>query len=231
MRAFVRTLKRHFGISAEHVAVKPEHAWYWRLLFAAVLILLGYGMAYWQLTGGGRGANIQQTIQENQTLQTRIVQTERQLQVERAAQSNLAKELVSLQDEGMQLKEDVAFYKSILNEYPGESQVKLYSFKLSKSGEQGKYDYRILLLQSGRHEKMVQGRLNLSLIATQSGKPVVVPVAESAAQPIKINFKYYQRVEGSFSIPADASGQAVEASFVELGANQPKITQRVDLPG
>lgn len=231
MKAFIRRIKRHFGISAEHVAVKPDHAWYWRLMFAAGLIFLGYVVAYWQFAASSSGVNMQQMMQENQTLQSRMVQIERQLQVERAAQSNLAKELVSLQDEGMHLKEDVVFYKSILNDSPGESQVKVYSFKLSKSGEQDKYDYRVLLVQSGRHEKMVQGRLNLSLIATQSGKAVVLPVTEGVAQPIKINFKYYQVVEGSFAIPASTSVQAVEASFVETGANQPKITQRADLSG
>ena len=231
MKAFIRRIKRHFGISAEHVAVKPEYAWYWWLLFALGLIFLGYLIAYWQFAVSSSGANMQQIMQENQTLQSKVVQTERQLQVEHAAQSNLAKELVSLQDEGMHLKEDVAFYKSILNDYPGESQVKLYSFKLTKSDEQGKYDYRILLVQSGRHEKMVQGRLNLSLIATQAGKAVILPVVQSAAQPIKINFKYYQVVEGSFGIPADTAVQSVEAGFIEMGANQPKITQRTNLPG
>ena len=90
MKAFIRRIKRHFGISAEHVAVKPDHAWYWRLMFAAGLIFLGYVVAYWQFAASSSGVNMQQMMQENQTLQSRMVQIERQLQVERAAQSNKA---------------------------------------------------------------------------------------------------------------------------------------------
>jgi hypothetical protein len=58
---------------------------------------------------------MQQTTLENQTLNTKIIQVERQLQIEKAAQTNLAKELDIVQDENMHLKEDLLFYKNMLN--------------------------------------------------------------------------------------------------------------------
>jgi len=57
---------------------------------------------------------------------------------------------------------------------------------------------------------------------------VKLPVPDAAGTTI--NFKYYQRIDGSFTVPADSMGQSVEASFFEARATQPKLSQKVDLP-
>jgi septation ring formation regulator EzrA len=59
---------------------------------------------------------VEHLTKENQSLQAKMVYSERQLQVEQATQSNLSKELTKLQDEDMKLKEDLAFYKNMLGE-------------------------------------------------------------------------------------------------------------------
>lgn len=235
MKPVSRRLKRHYGVTAKRVAVRSQRPWYWRLLIAGLLILLGYFIGYWHLAGGDFGSltnNVLRLVQENRALQAKIVHSERQLQVERAAQSNLAKELASMQDEDMRLKEDVAFYKSILNENTGAGELKMHSFKLSKGAQANQFNYHIFLVRSGRRDKIVRGSLKLALSATQAGKSVMLPLGDgvSAGQEIKINFKYYQRVEGSFTLPNDIVGHAVHASFTGIGANQPRISQRVDLP-
>lgn len=234
MKALSRRLKRYFGVTAQHVAVRSQHPWYWQLVIFAALISVGYLLCYWQLFAGNSAdirGELQHLRQENSALRGKIVYSERQLQVERAAQNTLAKELTGLQDDDMRLKEELAFYKSVLAENSGTGVLKLHSFKLSKGAQPNQYDYHILLLQSGRHDKTVQGGLKLLLEATQSGKPVTLPVVSAAGpQALKVNFKYYQRLDGSFIVPDDAVGHAIEASFIENGANQPKISQKVDLP-
>lgn len=202
---------------------------------AAGLVLFGYLLAYWQTAGGEFGKlnrSLDSILEENRGLQARLVQGERQLQVERAAQDNLSKELAKLQDEDMRLKEDVAFYKNILTENAGTSQVKLHSFELVKGQQPNQYEYHILMVQSGRHDKTIQGNIRLMLSGIQSGKPVSLPVTldSTAAQAMKINFKYYQRIDGRFMVPDGMLAQAAEASFIEIGGNQPKISKRVDLP-
>lgn len=199
------------------------------------LVLLGYVFGYWQFAAGDLNtltSHVQHLTQENQALQAKIVHHERQLQVEQAAQANLAKELAALQEEDMRIKEDIEFYKSILKVTPGAAgELKLHSFKLSKGASANQYNYNILLMQSGRHDRLVQGQLNLVLSGTRNGQLISLPIGSSpAAEAIKINFKYYQRVEGSFVIPDDVAGQALEARFVAAGATQPYITKKMDLP-
>jgi len=199
-------------------------------------IAIGYLFAYWHLTGGDFGSltnTMMRMTQDNQQLQDRAVQTERQLQVAQAAQINLAKALSDMQDESLRMKEDVAFYKNILSENDNGSELKVYSFKLAKGAQPRQYEYHILLVQSGRHDKLVQGSLKLAMNAIQNEQAVKLPLGNgaNAAQVIPVNFKYYQRIDGTFIVPQGVEAQSVELNFMEPGAAaKPKITQKMNLP-
>lgn len=233
MKPIVRRIKRHFGATAKHVAIRSQRPWYWRLLVMGLLILFGYGLAYWQFVGGGFNAgSIKNLRQQNQLLHANVVQIERQLQVERSAQASLAKEMSNVQDESMRLKEDVAFYKNILNDNDGAGDLKFYSFRLNKGAQPDRYDYHILLSQSGRHNNAVRGQLRFNLSSAQGEKTALQPLTTDGDEVamVKINFKYYQRLEGSLMVPNAAAGATVEVSFTENGASQPRISQKADLP-
>lgn len=232
----IRALKKRFGVTAPHVAVRTELPWYWRVIGIVVLIGVGYGIGYWRFANNNANLladEVQRLQGENKTLQEKAVYAERQQQVEHAAQNNLAKEMATLQDESVRLKEDLAFYKSIMVEGTGAGELKINSFKLVKGGREGEYQYTILLVQSGKHDKTVQGSMQLVLSGAQSGKPVDVTVSEAQAplKGVKVNFKYYQRIEGKFNVPAQMTGQTLQARFFEPGLAQPKLTQTVNLPG
>jgi uncharacterized protein YlxW (UPF0749 family) len=119
MKRVSRRLKRHFGATAKRVSVRSQRPWYWQWLFASLLLFSGYLIGYWQFTGGDYSSlrdRAERLAKDNQSLQAKMVYNERQLQVEQSTQSNLAKQLTQLQDEDMKLKEDLAFYKSMLND-------------------------------------------------------------------------------------------------------------------
>lgn len=225
MKVLARRLRQHFGMTARHVAVRSDLPWYGRLVLWLLLIGLGFGIGHWRYADVDvvhLSRQVKQLQQENAELQGRLVRSDRQSQVDQAAQGNLAKEMAALQDQDMQLKEEIAFYKSILAEGSPSGIVKLHSIKLTKGEKPGEYQYRILLVQSGRHDKMVQGSLRLLMNGGQ---------ALETGSGIKINFKYYQRVEGSFTMPAAGQGQGLQVQFFEAGGKQPKLTQNVTLPG
>jgi hypothetical protein len=227
MRRIKRWIKQHFGPAAPHVAVRPEIAWYWRVFWALMLVILGFSAGYWRY-GRGSAASMREQLalleQENKQLRTQAIHVERLQQVNTVAQSDLSKDLTSLQEENVRLKEDVAFYKSILEESAGVAVVKLHSFKVTAGSQPGQYQYRLLLIQSGRHDKNVQGNLQLTLAGVQNGKPVSQPLTQHNG---KVNFKYYQPMEGSFSVPRGMTAQELQAKFFQAGSNEPKLTQTV----
>ncbi|HYD34011.1 MAG TPA: DUF6776 family protein, partial [Methylophilaceae bacterium] len=131
----------------------------------SILLMLGYAAGYWKFAAGDLSElnqHVQTLTMENQALRAKIVHHERQLQVEQAAQANLAKELAALQQEDMRIKEEIEFYKSMLKITPGAaSELKLHSFRVTKGELENQYIYNILLTQPGQHEKVIQGELNL----------------------------------------------------------------------
>jgi len=117
MKPVRKRIRRHFGLTAKQVAVRSHRPWYFQWVVAAVLILAGYFIGYWQFTEGGEnlGDKLRRMSLENQNLQTKIIQVERQLQIEQATQNNLDKELNLVQDENMKIKEDLLFYKNMVS--------------------------------------------------------------------------------------------------------------------
>ena len=116
MKPVRRRIRRHFGLTAKQMAVRSKRPWYLQWSITGLYIALGYLLAYWQFSSDREVyQKLQQATLENQSLHTKVIQVERQLQIEQAAQTNLAKELDAVQDENMHIKEDLLFYKNMLN--------------------------------------------------------------------------------------------------------------------
>src|SRR5450830_466461 len=234
MRRVSRGIKRHFGVTAKNVAVKSHRPWYWQILLVLLLLGTGFFAGSWRYSMNqvtNLTDNLKQLQEENKQLQAKLVYGERQLQVERVAQSNLAKEISVLQEEDMQHKEDIAFYQHILVEKPTVSEVKLYSFKINRSPQKNQYEYHLLLIQNGKYDNVVKGTMKFAIGGMQADKMVLLPVnANAGLVDANVNFKFFQRIDGAFSLPDNVNQGYIEASFYELGAREPKFVQKQVLP-
>jgi hypothetical protein len=116
MKPVRRRIRRHFGLTAKQVAVRSKRPWYFQWSITILYVVVGYAIAYWQFAGAEDvHQKLKQTALENQSLHTKIIQVERQLQIEQAAQTNLTQELNKVQDENIQIKQDLVFYKNMTN--------------------------------------------------------------------------------------------------------------------
>ncbi len=116
MKPVRRKIRRHFGLTAKQVAVRSQRPWYFQGALALAFTVIGFGAAYWLLhTNDNAKQQLQYKIIENKELITKLVSAQRQLQIELATNNNLAKEFASVQDENLKIKEDLFFYKNMLN--------------------------------------------------------------------------------------------------------------------
>ena len=118
MKPVRRRVRRHFGLTAKNVAVRSHRPWYFQALLAFLCVALGFGLAYWMLRSADTGLirqDLQQKTLENKELEAKLIGAQRELQVELATNNTLAKELASVQDESLKLKEDVFFYKNMFS--------------------------------------------------------------------------------------------------------------------
>ena len=117
MRPVDRRVRNHFGLTARRVAVRSQRPWYFQAVLGLICAALGFGLAYW-LLHDNESQNVklqlQQTTLDNKELEIKLVGAQRELQVELATNNNLAKELASVQDENIKIKEDLFFYKNMV---------------------------------------------------------------------------------------------------------------------
>lgn len=243
-----RTLKRRFSIAASPLAVRRHVAWYWRLPLVVILLVGGIVLSWWFYEAGMRFAGFERgsTIEELQRLRERTTQlerendrlhsigaqSERKMQIEQATQNDLAKTVKTLQDENAQMKEDLAFFHKQMSSDKSAGNLSIYRFKVENSVLPGEYRYRLLLLQGGQRERDFQGRVQLLVNLTQEGKRLVMTLPSQKdveAKAYSLNFKFYQRLEGTFRVGPDALLKNVQVRVFENGSAQPKLMQTVNL--
>lgn len=113
MKPVRRTLKKHFGLTAKEVAIRSKRPWYIDLLIGLGLMLFGYAIAFWQFNT----INVEKVnhiMMDNQSMQTQVIKLERKLQIEHASQVNLQEKLETIQSENLKLKEELVFYKNMV---------------------------------------------------------------------------------------------------------------------
>jgi len=244
----LRTFKRKYGITAPRVAVHTQAPWYLRWLGVAVVVAGVTGLA-WQTYDFGRShggfdsgearaeqskleSRISELQSENAELRDQLAGVERQAQIETATRGNLAGQLKVLTDENALLKEDLAFFQTLMTaSSDAPAGVTINRFRIYPDALPGEYRFQLLVVQSRSRSKEFQGRLQLVVDLVQGGQPQVLllPRPEQKPDPYVLVFKFYQRVEGTFTVPRDATVTRVQVRVLENGVETPRASQTVNL--
>jgi hypothetical protein len=241
-----RTIKRKFGIAAPRVAVRAHMPWYWRWLGIVTVgaLVVGTGWATYdfgmtfagfrRLEADREVAKLKEAIARQQLeigeLRSQVAQAERQLQIERATHGDVAKQVKSLMDENATLKDDLAFFQSVMPAGAEEGSLTINRFRLHPGGMPGEFRYRLMLVHAGQRAKEFRGTLQFVLNVVQDGKKVVLTLpqpAERGAREFQLSFKFFQRVEGTFKVPPSAAVTSMQVRVFENGSNAPKLTHTV----
>lgn len=246
MKNLLRSLRRRFGISAPKMTVRTHVAWYWRWLGMVLLASLSLALALWIYDAGRRFAGFDRSEieQEVKTLressarleaeaeQLRAVAnaSESRLNIEQSAQTQLALQVKTLEEENRRLKEDLAFFENL---GPATNKLSINRFTVQKDVLPGEYRYRLLVLLGGAaRDRQFQGGLQLVVNVQSQGRNgmIVLPDRSQAENNnFRLNFKYFQRVEGTFRVPDQSKIRSVQVRVMEQGSNHVSAEQSVDL--
>lgn len=241
-----RTIKRKFGIAAPRVAVRTHMPWYWRWLGIVTVgaLVVGTGWATYdfgmtfagfrRLEANRELTKLNEVIARQQQaigeLRRQVAQAERQLQIERATHGDVTKQVKSLMDENAALKDDLAFFQSVMPAVAEEGALTINRFRLEPGGMPGEFRYRLLLVHAPQRSKEFRGSLQFVLNVVQDGKKMVLTLpqpAERGAGEFQLSFKFFQRVEGTFKVPPSAAVTSMQVRVFESGSNAPKLTHTV----
>lgn len=242
----LKKIRQRFGISAPRMTVTTHVAWYWRLLAIVAVLSCSLVLAAWMYDAGRRFAGFDRSeaeqelsqlrervgklTEESSSLRASVNASESKLQIERAAQAQLGRQVKALEDENARLKEDLAFFENLIPGEHRDNTLLINRFRAEPGALPGEFRYRLLLLQGGRRDKPFQGNLQLLVTLQRDGKDAIIIFPEKAAdEAYKISFKYFQRIEGMFQVAPGAHVKMVQVRVFENGSAQVRATQSLNL--
>lgn len=247
MRGIGRRIRSTFGVGSSRMAIRSQMAWYWRWL-ATLLLMIVVGGAVWalmqntyRLTGFSQEEARQQVdslaednrrmTQELAAARGTVIERDRQLQIEKAAQTELARTVAQLQEENASLKEDLGFLRRLTSSGAGPEGIRISDLKVEREAKPNEFRYRMLLVQGGQRKEDFKGRVQiLARIARGTAMSTqTFPEGDSGEAGV-FDFRFYHRVEGRFAIPQDAVLKSVEVRVLAVPAGQVKLSRTVNMP-
>ena len=246
MRSLARRLRSSFGIGSSRMAIRSQLAWYWRWLLNVLLMVLVATVVWWLVQNSYRitGFDVQEVkahmarlTQENIAAKAELdaargtlTERDRQLQIERAAQGELARTVAQLQEENAALKEDLGFLRNIMSSGAAPEGIGLSNLKIERDGKANEYRYRMLLTQGGQRKQDFKGKVQIVARVAKDGALSTLtfpdaPVADTAGA---FEFRFYHKVEGRFALPDGASLKGVDVRVLALPGGQVKLSRTIN---
>lgn len=203
---------------------KPWKLWVGFLLISALLLLAFY------LGRGYQAYELELLQLERETLVSRIDELENRnhklvqknahleggSKIERDAYELANQELVKLQQQLLEQREELVFYRGIVSPSDAALGVSLQTFELRKKSQQNIYSYKMILTQSGKSNRKVRGGAKVVIRGDADGKISELKLSdlrlEKPGSATKFAFRYFQVFEGDIALP-----EGFEPFEVEIG--------------
>jgi hypothetical protein len=232
---------RNMSLSAPRVTVRSTMPWPMRLLlgFVALALAMVAGVVVYEYGRDFAGPDRRDLVAHNEQLAEQLRGTaeerdrstalanayEGELKVQRAAQEQMAQQVRTLEEDNARLKEDLAFYDSLLPAGKSDKGIVIRSFRLQPEDEAQRMRFRLLIQQSGKADHDFVGSVQMEVRYTQNGGNFIyeLPEADATSERAKafdLSFRHYQRLEGAFTLPSGAVAHSVLVRVLAAGETQ-----------
>jgi len=245
MRGLARRVRSNFGIRSARMSIRSQMAWYWRWLLNVLMMVVVAGVVWWlvensyRITGFNREEALHQLgaltgdnavlKRDLETARVALIERERQLQIDRASQGELARNVAQLQDENAALKEDLAFLRKMMSSGATPEGLGVSNLKVEPEGRPNEYRYRMLLMQGGQRKQDFRGHVQVVARVQQGGVINTLTFPDSLEDAAgAVEFRFYQKVEGRFRVPDDATLRSVEVRVLAMPGGQVKLSRTLN---
>lgn len=202
----------------------PRRVWLVRILLVVLFIAIalasfefgryraGYNVLETSNTISTLQNDLAQAQADNERLREKVALLEQSRQIDRRAREQVQTRLAAVQDDILELREELAFYRGIVSPQDSESGLKIQNFSLAPGNQAGQYQFELVLIQSIKHDEKVSGEAKIIFHGSRDGEPVSLPLSELMADKRSLNFgfKYFQDFVGTVTLPADFLPHQVE---------------------
>jgi len=229
------------------MAIRSQLAWYWRWLLNLLMMAAVATVVWWLVQNSYRitGFNVDEArhqiealTEENtrmrqdlDALRTQVIERDRQLQVERAAQGELARTVAALQEENSGLKEDLGFLRKLMTSGATAEGLLISDVKIERDGAPNQYRYRLLLTQGGQRKQDFRGKVQVLARVAQGPNinTYAFPEASAGEAAGAVDFRFYQKVEGRFTVPEGGQLKSAEIRILAVPGGQVKLSRTVNV--
>jgi hypothetical protein len=169
----------------------------------------------------------------NTALRERVAILERAQQVEGKAYKDVDTYLRDLQDEVLGLKEEVAFYRGIVSDGK-EKGLKIQTFVVDKETLPGAYRFELVLTQNLKRVQMISGTVKLNVLDDQNRRPTSLLLSDMSgeqANSLGFEFKFFQRIEGRFTLPDGFKPDRLQIQVVSKGKKPASLEKSFEWRG
>lgn len=164
---------------------------------------------------------------ENTGLRERLLKNEQAGTVDQQALDSVQQTIAAQREKISQLEEDVLFYKQIMSPENNENGLVIGQLDLVATDTPGVIRYRMELKQQGNNESVISGHANVNILGMRNDQEISIPLSELSAtaldEDIRLQFRYFQNIEGELMLPDDFEPTKVQIMAVSEGNNAKSV--------
>jgi hypothetical protein len=128
-----------------------------------------------------------------------------QLQITQEAYGGLKDSLMQCDANIVSVRQELAFYRSIISPEDGESGLKIHDLQLDKV-EDGSFSATLVLLQSIENDEVASGSVHMEVVS-EDGNQVIGRWPESGGK--RFDLRYFEKVTAQIKLLAGASAERI----------------------
>lgn len=192
------------------------------LILIALCIFVGYRWGnfyhnFQETTLEQQKIRLQQLYKE-QSDQVELIHTlEVELAVEQLASQNAQATLKKMSLEHYQVKKELAFYEKVMAPEKEADGLVIDNMKISKSQSPNHFNFQVVLVQQQLKKRYAKGYVNLVVTGSLANKPSQLKLSDISSntrKELSFSFKYFQVIEGSFTLPENFSPEKIQLSAI-----------------
>ncbi|MEE4245907.1 MAG: DUF6776 family protein [Kangiellaceae bacterium] len=161
-------------------------------------------------------------------LEQQTIMLQSSAQVDAQASEQIMDNISALQKNIDELETELSFYRGLMAPERDIKGLQVSDFILESGVESNQYRFQLVLSQVKEHKIFLKGSANISIVGTLNGKSTRYQLSELASNDLRFTFKYFQNLNGEFTLPEGFEALSVEVSATTRERKPQSVTKRFD---
>lgn len=150
--------------------------------------------------------------QDKAALRDRIALIQQSSQVDTEAYQKVKDDLRQLQQENLELREEVSFYRGIVSPLESSSGIRVDRFNIEKTDGTNLFHYKFVITQVLKNDRLVRGVVKIKVDGVENGRPKQLSLNQVSVdkdKQLEFKFRYFQKFEGDLVLPKGFTARQV----------------------